>query len=126
MKILRFKEELCVGCHNCEEACASAYHKSTDIRLGALTIRENVDAHNDFKACDQCGECIKVCPTMAISQDKNGIVRIKKSDCVGCLMCVGFCDKMMYHDDKVEPFKCISCTICSNECPTNALYIETV
>jgi ferredoxin len=31
---------------------------------------------------------------------------------------------MYYHEDYVEPIKCISCGLCAKECPTEALSIE--
>jgi len=78
--------------------------------------------------CNQCGACIAVCPTAALYRDKNGIVRIRKKQCVGCLSCVGFCPYtgMFYHPDQVEPFKCIACGKCADDCPADALAIVEV
>lgn len=126
MKVLRHDKKLCVGCQTCAEECAKVYFKTEDITKGALKIVEKVDDFNTMIACDQCGDCIDVCPVEAIYEDKNGIVRVNKKLCVGCLMCVGFCDKMFYHHDHVEPFKCVSCEICVKKCPTDALSMEVV
>lgn len=126
MKILAFKEDLCIGCHSCEEACANLYFKSDDIKKARLVITEVVDEFNKFSGCNQCGDCVDVCPEGAIVKGKNGVIRVNKKLCVGCLMCVAFCKEFHYHDDHVEAFKCLSCGACSRNCPTNALYMEEV
>jgi len=121
MKILKFEKELCIGCHACEEACSELYFKSSDIKKARLKITEVVDDFNIFSGCNQCGECVNVCPEGALYQAKNGVIRMKKDLCVGCMMCVGYCDDFHYHDDYVEPFKCLSCGACARKCPTGAL-----
>jgi ferredoxin len=78
--------------------------------------------------CDQCGECIAVCPTQALYRAKNGIIRLRRQDCTGCLACVGFCPTLvMYvHPDDTVPFKCIACGVCVKECPADALFLMEV
>lgn len=78
-----------------------------------------------MNVCNQCGECIEVCPTEAIYRAKNGVVRIDKEKCLGCYSCVGFCPTVMFfHKDVQEPFKCVACGMCAKECPTGAVYLE--
>ncbi|HEX3048207.1 MAG TPA: 4Fe-4S dicluster domain-containing protein, partial [Bacillota bacterium] len=69
---------------------------------------------------------IKICPAEAISKDQNGVVRIKKSICVGCFMCVGFCPEsaLFMHNDYIEPFKCVACGQCVKKCPAGAISIS--
>ena len=124
MKILVHKQELCTGCRACEVACSTAYFKTPDRQKSAIRIINNDNSFHARK-CTQCGECIDMCTAHAIYRDKNGVVRIDKKLCVGCLGCVGYCSElvMFYDDDLTEPFKCIACNICVKACPENALEV---
>jgi len=127
MKVLSYNPELCVGCYVCEDVCSETYFKVTDTEKSSIRIYEKNKGEILLSAtfCIQCGECIAVCPTEALSKDKRGIVRLRKKLCVGCLSCVGFCPygAMFYHPDQPEPFKCIACGKCAQECPNEALAI---
>lgn len=122
MKVLKKNPELCIACHECESTCANTWFKEKNIEKSCIRIEENSEQKNII-TCTQCGECMDVCPTQAITRDKNGIVRINKKMCVGCFMCVGFCPEiaMIMHGDNIEPFKCVSCGQCVKVCPTNAI-----
>lgn len=126
MKVLSYDADLCVGCYVCEETCSETWHKVADREKSNIRIHID-DAGGSLSAvfCIQCGECIAVCPTQALSRDKRGVVRVDKKLCVGCLACVGFCpyQAMFYHLDQVEPFKCIACGRCVKECPADALAV---
>ncbi|MGD9568544.1 MAG: 4Fe-4S binding protein [Sedimentibacter sp.] len=125
MKYLSKDSSKCIQCGRCEETCSTAYFKVNDKAKSCIQINEK-DGKPDINVCDQCGECIDICPVMAITRDKQGVVRINKKICVGCFMCVGFCSKlsMRQHDDYIEPFKCIACNLCEKECPTGAIVIK--
>ena len=130
MKVLSYNPDLCVGCYVCEETCSETWFKVADAAFQAeekSSIRIHDDGAGNLGAvfCVQCGECIGVCPTGALSQDKRGVVRVNKKICVGCLACVGFCpyQAMFYHADQVEPFKCVACGKCVQECPAETLAI---
>jgi ferredoxin len=75
--------------------------------------------------CDQCGICADMCSNMALTRDGNGVIRLDKGLCVGCLICVGECvrDNMRYCDDLPAPFKCTACGLCAKQCPSGALSI---
>ena len=131
MKVLSYDAELCVGCSICEEVCSETWHKVADVEKSNIRIHEkeeNGEVILSAVYCVQCGECIDVCPTEALSKDKRGIVRLRKKLCVGCLSCVGFCPylAMYYHRDQTEPFKCVACGKCARECPADALAVVEV
>ena len=127
MKRLEKNEALCVGCHQCELACAKAYYKKEDPAYACLRVEDGWDESGEYKAsihiCNQCGKCSEVCNTCVIQPNAKGVYMIKKKECVGCLMCVGFCpEQVMVQDDaRQEPSKCIACGICVKVCPSGAL-----
>ena len=130
MKILAARPELCVVCGACEEICAMTFYKQPDRERSTIRISlpEVSEADPIIEFCDQCGECIAVCPTDALYRAKNGIVRLRKRDCIGCMSCVGFCPTLVMYvfpDDPI-PFKCIACGVCVKECPSDALCMVEV
>jgi len=128
LKIVRTKPELCIGCRACEETCSKVLHKDTNNEKSAIIITEKENSTFDINVCNQCGECIPICPVEAIYRAKNGTVMINKDKCVHCYACVGFCPNlsMRYQKDVTGPFKCISCGACTRECPTGAIFMEEV
>jgi len=129
VRVLVFDPNRCTGCHICEETCAQTWFKVADRSLSAIQIVEPED-DGTYQAiiCTQCGECIDVCPTLALSRAQNGVVRRDLSLCVGCLACVGFCplSAMRTHPAHVEPFKCVACGSCARACPEEALRVIEV
>ncbi|HYE82438.1 MAG TPA: 4Fe-4S binding protein [Clostridia bacterium] len=125
MKVLGKKPELCIQCHACESICSKTWFKEDNALKSCIRISEDEKGGAVIISCTQCGECIDICPVEAIKRDKNGIVRIDKSICVGCFMCVGYCPElaMFMHEDYLEPFKCIACGQCAKSCPTGAIFI---
>ena len=125
MKVLSHDQDLCVGCYTCEEVCSETWFKQTDEARSSIRIHDAGSGPLFATFCVQCGECVSICPTLALSTDRRGIVRIRKALCVCCLACVGFCpySAMFYHVSQPEPFKCVACGKCADECPAGALSI---
>jgi len=117
----------CTGCkdediYRCEEACSKAFFKKNDKLKSSIRIIPDGEGFK-IEVCDQCGDCTKMCSPMAVERANNGVVRIAKDKCVGCLICVGECLRgfMHYHDDEPVPFKCVACGLCAKQCPSGAL-----
>lgn len=125
MKILAYDEARCVGCGVCEETCSEAWFKVTDAARSSIRVHDEGQGALRATFCVQCGDCIDVCPSGALSRDKRGVVRVDKKLCVGCLSCVGFCpiSAMFFAEEQSVPFKCVACGRCTRECPADALAI---
>jgi Fe-S-cluster-containing hydrogenase component 2 len=126
MKVLTPHPEKCQGAFACVKACAKALNKKDDLAHSAIRPRKTAQGFS-FTVCNQCGECIEVCPTGALRRNKAGTVLIQRDLCVGCLMCIGFCPhKAMFRvPGTATPFKCTSCGSCVKACPHGALSLET-
>lgn len=124
MKVLVFNAELCDSRLGCEDTCSRTLFKEIDRDKSAIRIIA-AEGRTTANICTQCGQCIDVCPTLALQRDKRGVVRIDQTLCVGCLSCVGFCPygAMFTHPDSTVPFKCVACGACVRTCPTGALAV---
>ncbi|OGF01563.1 MAG: aldehyde:ferredoxin oxidoreductase [Candidatus Edwardsbacteria bacterium RIFOXYD12_FULL_50_11] len=124
MKYLKTNPSLCKGIKACEKTCSKAFFKVEDPEKSAIRVKQT-EAGFEINVCNQCGECIAVCPVLALKRNSQGVVMLDKKLCVGCLMCVGYCPtlSMRTHPDQREPFKCVACGICARACPEKALEI---
>ena len=126
MKKLVADSTKCTGCGICELTCSSAFYKEEDREKSSIRVTARDDGGYDIAVCDQCGDCMWLCSEMSLTQAANGVVRLNKKSCVGCLICVAECFRgyMFYHDDLPTPFKCVACGLCAKQCPETALRVE--
>jgi len=86
---LLINESLCVGCDNCERACAETHGgiSRLDRKKGA-----SADGLHVPISCRHCElpHCMKDCPTDAIRRSANGEVFIT-DNCIGCGNCESNC-----------------------------------
>jgi anaerobic carbon-monoxide dehydrogenase iron sulfur subunit len=126
MKVLTPDLSKCKGVRACEKTCAKMLGKTDNPEHSAIRF-EQLEGKPKLTVCNQCGECVLVCPTGALKRNKSGTVLLKKDLCVACYMCVGFCPEnaMFKVANVLEPIKCISCGNCIKTCPKGALsFIE--
>lgn len=98
MKRVYVNEEWCLGCHLCEYNCAFAnsglvYMK--DLKAKKIFPRIHVEGDDQITfavSCRHCTDplCLKSCIAGAIYRE-NGVIRIHREKCVGCLTCVLVC-----------------------------------
>jgi len=74
--------------------------------------------------CNGIGECIKVCPTEAIR-----LINGKAFSCITCGICYDACPnnaifKNKYGGYVVDRAKCNACGVCEFSCPVNSIHIE--
>ena len=126
MKMLQTIPDKCITCHNCESACSKLYFKEDNAKKSCIAINEEVYPP-EMIVCNQCGTCAKICPTLALTINPQGVVILNKSLCIGCLMCVAVCpiQAMRFTENVYNPFKCIACGICTRTCPAEAIEIVT-
>jgi anaerobic carbon-monoxide dehydrogenase iron sulfur subunit len=124
MKYLKTSPAKCQGVRACEKVCSRTFFKTEDPAKSAIQVKE-AGGQFEINVCNQCGDCIAVCPVLALKRNNQGVVMLDKKLCVGCLMCVGYCPtlSMRTHPDLREPFKCVACGACVKSCPEQALEI---
>ena len=126
MKKLTVKKgETCMACLQCVQACSEAFYKVNDVTKSCIQIGVNKAGEPRPNVCIQCGKCMKVCETGAITQNpKTGVYMINKKLCVQCGKCVEACPmKVMVMAEESAPSKCIACGICVKACPMEVLEI---
>lgn len=131
MKTVFIHPERCIGCKQCEAACAVAHSQSDNLYLSLFEIplpkpRIHAEPGLAFNTafpnkCRHCqpAPCVSTCPTGAIAraQDIPDIVVIDNRKCIGCAMCAMVCpfDVISYHATSEAPDKdavAIKCDHC--------------
>ena len=87
--VLLIDESLCVGCDNCEKACAETHGGTSRLDRSAGPTYAQVHVPTSCRHCED-PHCMKDCPPDAIRRASNGEVFIEQS-CIGCGNCERNC-----------------------------------
>ncbi len=87
--VLLIDESLCVGCDNCEKACAETHGGTSRLDRAAGPSYAQVHVPTSCRHCED-PHCMKDCPPDAIRRAPNGEVYIEDS-CIGCGNCERNC-----------------------------------
>lgn len=105
MKTVFVHPERCIGCKQCEVACAVAHSHTKNLFLAALESplpKPRIHAEPGFSLntafpnkCQHCNPapCVLVCPTAALHRaaDMPDIVLIEPQKCIACGACAMIC-----------------------------------
>ncbi|UCC13468.1 MAG: 4Fe-4S binding protein [Gammaproteobacteria bacterium] len=130
MKTIFVNPERCVGCRQCEFACAVEHSASRDpaqavfesppprSRIHVMPGRwYNTSFPNRCRHCNPA-PCQQVCPTAAITRDaEHDLVMTDAGKCIACAMCAMVCpfDAVTFHEAanggpaRVVALKCDGC-----------------
>ncbi|MFT7405741.1 cyclic nucleotide-binding domain-containing protein [Zhongshania sp.] len=104
--VLLIDENLCIGCDNCETACAETHKGISRLDRKAGVRFANINLPIACRHCEQ-PHCMKECPPNAIHRESSGEVYINDT-CIGCGNCETNCPynviKMSYQLPEKPPF----------------------
>lgn len=87
--VLLIDESLCVGCDNCEKACAETHGGTSRLDRSAGPSYAQIHVPTSCRHCED-PHCMEDCPPDAIRRASNGEVFIEDS-CIGCGNCERNC-----------------------------------
>lgn len=87
--VLVIDEALCVGCDNCEKACAETHDGVSRLDREAGATFANIHIPVSCRHCEQ-PHCMKDCPPNALRRSESGEVYINET-CIGCGNCEANC-----------------------------------
>lgn len=100
---LLIDESLCIGCDNCEVACAESHDGISRLDREAGTTFANLHVPTSCRHCEH-PHCMSDCPPNAIHRAPDGEVFIDDT-CIGCGNCQRYCPYGVIQMEKVPPRK---------------------
>jgi len=142
-KALLYDATLCIGCKQCEQACADENHLpyNDSVALEAVQSEHKftvvVAKEDKFmrRLCMNCQDpaCASVCPVGALRKTSAGPVIYEADRCMGCRYCMMACPfnvpRYEWNNPLPKVRKCTMCpdrvlngqpTACAEICPTGA------
>lgn len=101
--VLLIDETLCVGCDNCEKACADSHDGLSRLDREAGLTYAHLHVPTSCRHCEH-PHCMADCPPNAIHRGPDGEVFIDET-CIGCGNCQRNCPYGVIRMDSVPPQK---------------------
>ncbi|MDF7776421.1 NAD(P)-binding domain-containing protein [Sphingomonas sp. AOB5] len=101
--VLLIDENLCVGCDNCEKACADSHDGLSRLDREAGRTYAHLHVPTSCRHCEH-PHCMADCPPNAIHRGPDGEVFIDEK-CIGCGNCQRNCPYGVIRMDSVPPKK---------------------
>jgi cGMP-dependent protein kinase 2 len=101
--VLLIDENLCVGCDNCERACADSHEGLSRLDREAGKTYAHLHVPTSCRHCEH-PHCMADCPPNAIHRGPDGEVFIDET-CIGCGNCQRNCPYGVIRMEKVPPSK---------------------
>jgi len=101
--VLLIDETLCVGCDNCERACADSHEGLSRLDREAGKTYAHLHVPTSCRHCEH-PHCMADCPPNAIHRGFDGEVYIDET-CIGCGNCQRNCPYGVIRMEKVPPKK---------------------
>ncbi|MDP8993437.1 MAG: cyclic nucleotide-binding domain-containing protein [Pseudomonadota bacterium] len=101
--VLLIDEKLCVGCDNCEKACADSHEGLSRLNREAGKTYAHLHVPTSCRHCEH-PHCMADCPPNAIHRGPDGEVFIDDT-CIGCGNCQRNCPYGVIRMEKVPPKK---------------------
>lgn len=101
--VLIIDEKLCIGCDNCERACADSHDGLSRLDREAGRTYAHLHVPTSCRHCEH-PHCMADCPPNAIHRGPDGEVTIDDT-CIGCGNCQRNCPYGVIRMEKVPPEK---------------------
>ncbi len=101
--VLIIDEQLCIGCDNCERACADIHDGLSRLDREAGKTYAHLHVPTSCRHCEH-PYCMTDCPPNAIHRGQDGEVFIDEK-CIGCGNCQRYCPYGVIRMDHVPPKK---------------------
>ena len=101
--VLLIDESLCIGCDNCEKACADSHEGLSRLNREAGKTYAKIHVPTSCRHCEH-PYCMTDCPPNAIQRGPDGEVFISDA-CIGCGNCQRNCPYDVIQMDKPPPEK---------------------
>jgi cGMP-dependent protein kinase 2 len=101
--VLLIDEQLCIGCDNCEKACADSHDGLSRLDREAGATFAHIHVPTSCRHCEH-PHCMSDCPPNAIHRGPDGEVFIDDT-CIGCGNCQRYCPYGVIRMESAPPKK---------------------